>query len=1053
MATTTVTPSAATTRSAAIWPFSQVRLGEQTLTPWLNVVPSDSIATARINQGSFTYPLGTITVDNTSADWLDVEQGMMVWIGTTAGAHDVMVTAARLDTGANTLHIIGTAGDPGVAIRDQIALADDQYVTILYFKPLEVFLSAIRAGVFYRFFDQTYTDEGDDPVPKGQLGKWRQVKIEDNTQATLLFPDPEAEADYAQAGKTIDGAGYTWSVHDVTAAASSAIIEGGGATDETAIIQFDPGFYIVKKEITDSGAKTHTPETYVWVNDDTVYPALDNWEIKGDNQNRVGRKLTIVLHGDEPEADVFPGAAFLLYEKQRGNGEVLSPGLVVDTYVGYADIETPTQEITHGFTEIKLEGPAQILAKIAMATQYIEEVAAPSDWTEVDSNLSNPDGIVWYLIQHHCPQFLQLFDYAPLGDTTLRKKTFTFGGRKLWNQLLEIAELFLGNIGCASDGTLLLRADPSKMSTSDRNALGEVFHWLTDDILEKFVYTQVYRQKVGQVTGYAFSYAGGAVTPLKALWAGAHQGQGASRPVLNGLLTTSSSGQDRLNELVGHYAAQQNSSNPRLSWDALRNLDIADSARMRWHTLNIPATLDPRGRGFDTLRCVPLSVSRKWSKVDQTWLKEVTLTAQPETFGLDAITQIIPVDNGEASTTTIVIPPGTGISFENPGVQNIDGITKGMETVALPNSDGNMYATPSFDFTAIAKGPVWSRYAMGMVGTPQSMTVDAYSPLYLGTGSEVNCWIATSERIYHIADVFGTPNVTSQYTFPEEVHFPANQPQVVIDASFGVQNWVMAAAYYGNTEAQKGCYAYYTTDGVNWTEVQVTGHFQNAGLLNGVPGLYISSKTPGLAYCGAFTSTGATPNSAIYESLDYGATWALSTAFTPGSNGFAFLGLHIPWAVGNEITGYYANYTTPTGITAFDLYKAIGTDGGADLGVSSGGEDYAPWSNSRRWAVRTDVNNPNRAVMVGTSQAKTGVFTTLNDWATYIQVVPSVNNFGGLALAGCAIAGDDGNTVYLWGFDGQVSWSGNFCTTIDDRRGNIPTDFPAAARFIGLMGG
>ena len=40
--------------------------GDQTVIPTLNVVPATAIATARINQASFTYPLGQVTVDNTA---------------------------------------------------------------------------------------------------------------------------------------------------------------------------------------------------------------------------------------------------------------------------------------------------------------------------------------------------------------------------------------------------------------------------------------------------------------------------------------------------------------------------------------------------------------------------------------------------------------------------------------------------------------------------------------------------------------------------------------------------------------------------------------------------------------------------------------------------------------------------------------------------------------------------------------------------------------------------------------------------------------------------
>jgi hypothetical protein len=72
------------------------------------------VATAQINQSSFTYPIVQLTVDNTSADWLtEAQVGRMFMIGTAPGLHDVTVGVIRKTTGSTTLYIDPKSVSPG----------------------------------------------------------------------------------------------------------------------------------------------------------------------------------------------------------------------------------------------------------------------------------------------------------------------------------------------------------------------------------------------------------------------------------------------------------------------------------------------------------------------------------------------------------------------------------------------------------------------------------------------------------------------------------------------------------------------------------------------------------------------------------------------------------------------------------------------------------------------------------------------------------------------------------------------------------------------------
>src|SRR3972149_4480366 len=93
--------------------ITSLRADGHTVKRYLSTVPHTSVATARVNQAVFASPLAEITVDTTSG-WSNAKAGMTVWIGTTAGVHDVGVYRVRKTPGATTLYVGEmTSGDSG----------------------------------------------------------------------------------------------------------------------------------------------------------------------------------------------------------------------------------------------------------------------------------------------------------------------------------------------------------------------------------------------------------------------------------------------------------------------------------------------------------------------------------------------------------------------------------------------------------------------------------------------------------------------------------------------------------------------------------------------------------------------------------------------------------------------------------------------------------------------------------------------------------------------------------------------------------------------------
>jgi hypothetical protein len=96
----------------------------------LFLLDPDSAWTGRVNQASFTYPLGEVIYDEGAAV-ITPQAEMTVLFGTSAGADDLGRTRLRDASGigaSGTLKI----GRSSQGIRDgEVALQDDAYITIL----------------------------------------------------------------------------------------------------------------------------------------------------------------------------------------------------------------------------------------------------------------------------------------------------------------------------------------------------------------------------------------------------------------------------------------------------------------------------------------------------------------------------------------------------------------------------------------------------------------------------------------------------------------------------------------------------------------------------------------------------------------------------------------------------------------------------------------------------------------------------------------------------------------------------------------------------------
>ena len=248
-----------------------------------------------------------------------------------------------------------------------------------------------------------------------------------------------------------------------------------------------------------------------------------------------------------------------------------------------------------------------------------------------------------------------------------------------------------------------------------------------------------------------------------------------------------------------------------------------------------------------------------------------------------------------------------------------------VDNVAAVNSDGYLYTTSDFQTPNASGGPTWSRVALGLSGTLYSYAVDPFSPLYVGTGSTVDCYIVTSTNIYKIEDMFNAaPTVIDLHTF---AHTPASEGGRSIAASFGQffvtesdNPWIVVLSYYDNAAGHTGTWATFSIDaGVTWSsEVQLTAHHSDVQFRR--PGVYVSPRTPGLVYAAAFTSTSVGAPSDGYYSTDYGATWSAIVNPNIDPDEGMPLCIHVPWSDNaDEKIVYYGSFFESAGADSLPI--------------------------------------------------------------------------------------------------------------------------------------
>lgn len=400
-----------------------------------------------------------INVLDVSGDITDIEEGMMVYIGTSCGDYSVSKRRFRSRVGqALTLD------------ENSINWALGMYVTVVDFYELRSVFPYIDPDTleFYKDGDIPYTDQNQYPPPVAIAGPHR-AKFLDAAAATFQL---DASDSYAIAsGASISS--YLWENSDggVIDSASSAITE---VTFTTC------GKHIMKCTVTDSNGKSQSTLRYFYVHERTgscapYYNVHFKSSPSGDWMSG-GWKATLEVYIDVPVDDFPDNALVILWSEDTYEGqEYYYTDYSNIKMCGYFRRSTVDKNFDTGSVSFDVVTIEQLLANCKMMSISLTWSNSPTTWYEY-AHLTAARA-VHHLWKYHSTLFNIADVYLPIDEDTEIPACDDFEKGNLYTQ----ADNFLYSRGifahvvCDKYGIIRVEQDISMMDVTIRDALEILF--------------------------------------------------------------------------------------------------------------------------------------------------------------------------------------------------------------------------------------------------------------------------------------------------------------------------------------------------------------------------------------------------------------------------------------------------------------------------------------------------------------------------------------------------------------------------------------------------
>jgi hypothetical protein len=912
----------------------------------------DAVFAARVNQSAFTYPMTSIEFDGvTTGAYTDINDGMTVLFGSSAGADDYGRTRVRGAADSDTINIARSS----IGIHDgEITGTDDAYITVL---------NDYRVWAKIPYIDDNdesfkdeidWSDETTDIPPVANAGAAVFATIDGGSIITVDFDSADSFA--VATGAALSS--YLWDVDDGT-------ITVGTSTSSAITATFPAGFRYVSLTVTDDNGKSHTTRVPVFARDDTpgADDTIDVFQIASHRITPMGQEMSLRIIESIPESTYPDGTLIIVADGEPASASDRSNLLMVGWHQeDPADIGVERTGILTE-TTFKVVDVTHKLDTLPAFPVSVEIANTPDKWEQMAT--PNMDKFIHYILQWHSTA-LDVADFTWSGTgTTMDFAILGTEGQSLYDTVQRkcLAIVPDYHFVCNTAGQMAVNADPILQETTDRTATIQATLTEADWADIRYEYNRpprVYWLESGAAIA-------GAATPdategKLARAPGLAPGQGENMITHGEQLAVS---QNTLNKCAGHRYARINSPNGKYRIVfAEGSTKSIEPANMTWVKLTITAAhAAQRGLAFTEERGLPSELNVRYNHTRTGMIRTVEMLWERETTGVPAVTYI-PLEDSQQEDSggwwdvPNYTPPESTTDWYDPVkgyvVWDNDNVGRTLDILASP--------------------VVWETINTGLSGT----IIDIQ---YVGrpNGNEtIGAWCLTSAGVFWCADIMaGTPswsNTLSLATMQAAETAPdAGSARFASMFNHGARPGYLIVGTEPDTNNLSNinwphAYFHFTDDyGATWT-VQDSADELTRTTAGGTHGYCYHHKYAINWYRdtgGRIYALRATPRQTlnvetiIMYSDDDGATWVKGAVVPHGTNSWNNGALLNPFPAATDpllvITGNVGASARP------ELY--VSTDNGATIGSAITADDSHGFQQFSRLNSRT--SDPDHIIGMG----------------------------------------------------------------------------------------
>lgn len=646
-----------------------LRTRPQSTKLWLSVYEPEVALAARV-QATVPVPSMECNYDTvTEGSYLNVEPGMTMYIGSSAGASDIgKIRVKSIDgsiiTTAENSEFSWTAGD---------------YITIVRFFEINAVFPRITLQridpnpdytLWYKDYDITYTWQNDVLGTFICMGSHYAGFLENGTCQVYY----SASGTTNLVGQTIT---YDWWFEGATVTGSSNHTPG--------LISYNTaGHYTTRLQITTASGTYDTSYRHISIynrpDQGPTTPIL-RWNLKSLSGSRDSGGYTARIAVYEDFSSIKDGSLVVIFADdyygttKQSIGNTLNRGSIV--FVGYIMDGSITINYETSAMEFTVGSPTEIMKQIESFAVGVNSSSDPANEPNVNENIPSS----WAVVKNmDCRR--AIYHYLRWHSTALMCNDFEFSGtdqnieyfdadrESIYSAVQTLMDGTLaGDFVCSRDGKMWsevgARATNNAATAFDTNITLDNYDWRGNARIEEITTKKVSFLEMG---GIYFAGPGFGSVPYLASAPGSSPAYRGFNQKLSGLALGSS--QADLNILVGNVFAWMNSQYPSVRLDLsgnYRNLDIAPIEIVK---LNMASSDNIRGISWSNKSFIVSGMDFGYDPEGELFLPSIDLHEVTQGIAGATITipEVPPTAGGEETgggfnIPSITIPPFPPISI------------------------------------------------------------------------------------------------------------------------------------------------------------------------------------------------------------------------------------------------------------------------------------------------------------------------------------------------------------------------------------------------------